>query len=83
MVTSRRSTPAYFAVCIQNGEYEADLVVGKLYLVARSERNDRSADIRVVDESGEDYLYPRRWFVPVDLPLKARKVLVAVAHGPA
>ena len=45
-------------MCIQNGEYEADLMVGKLYRVVKPQRNDRSSDIRVVDESGEDYLYP-------------------------
>ena len=75
MTRSRRNTPAEFAVCIQNGEYEADLIVGKLYRVAKPDRNDRSSDIRIVDESGEDYLYPRGWFVLVDLPLKARKAL--------
>ena len=80
-MTSRASRPAEFAVCVQNGEYEADLVVGKLYRVVKPQRNDQSSDIRVVDESGEDYLYPGQWCVLVDLPLKARKALVA--HGPA
>jgi hypothetical protein len=77
-MTSRGSGPGEFAVCIQNGEYEADLVVGKLYRVVKPQRNDRSSDIRVLDESGEDYLYPRGWFVVVDLPLKARKALTAI-----
>jgi hypothetical protein len=65
-------------VCIQNGEDEVDLIVGKIYRVMKPKRNDRPSDIRVIDESGEDYLYPRGWFVPVDLPLKARKALVAI-----
>jgi hypothetical protein len=69
---------ATFAVCIQNGEYEVDLIVGKIYRVARPERNDEPADIRILDESGEDYLYPRDWFVPIELPLKARKALVTI-----
>jgi hypothetical protein len=77
-MTSRGSRPGEFAVCIQNGEYESDLIVGKLYRVVKPERNDRTSDIRVVDESGEDYLFPRAWFVPVELPLKARKALAAV-----
>ena len=63
-------------MCIHNGEYDADLIVGKIYRVVKPKRNDRLSDIRVIDESGEDYLYPRGWFVPVDLPLKARKALV-------
>ncbi|MGH7332190.1 MAG: hypothetical protein ACREKS_05455 [Candidatus Rokuibacteriota bacterium] len=64
-----------FAVCIERGEYDVDLVVGKIYRVVRPCRNDQPSDIRVVDESGEDYLYPRDWFVPVRLPLKARRAL--------
>lgn len=65
-----------FAVCIHNGKYEADLIVGKIYRVVRPERNDRPADIRILDESGEDYLYSRGWFVSIELPSKARKALV-------
>ena len=67
-----------FAVCIRNGEYEADLIVGKIYRVVKPKRNDRPSDIRILDESGEDYLYPRDLFVPVYLPLKAKKALVAI-----
>jgi hypothetical protein len=54
--------------------------VGKIYRVVKPKRNDRSSDIRVLDESGEDYLYPRHWFVPVELPLKAKKALAAAIH---
>jgi hypothetical protein len=74
---TKRGATREFAVCIDNGEYDVDLIVGKLYRVARPKRNDRPSDIRIVDESGEDYLYPRGWFVPVELPLKARKALAA------
>ncbi len=70
--------PSEFAVCIQHGEDDGDLIVGKIYRVVKPKRNDRSSDIRVLDESREDYLYPREWFVPVELPLKARKILVAI-----
>lgn len=77
-MTSRTDKSREFAVCIQNGEHEVDLIVGKIYRVVKSKRNDRPADIRVLDESGEDYLYPRRWFVPIELPLKAQKALVAI-----
>ena len=66
-----------FAVCIHSGEYDADLIVGEVYRVVKPKRNDVASDVRIVDESGEDYLYPRTWFVPVDLPLRARKALVA------
>jgi len=77
-MTSRGGRPGKFAVCIQNGECDVDLIVGKIYRVLKPQSKDRPADIRVVDESGEDYLYPREWFVLVDLPLKAKKALVAI-----
>ncbi len=77
-MTSRGGRPGKFAVCIQNGECDVDLIVGKIYRVVRSKRNDRASELRVVDESGEDYLYPRAWFVPVELPLKAKRVLAAL-----
>jgi len=69
-----------FVVCLENGEYEADLLIGKVYRTGKAEKNDRPADLRVIDESGEDYLYPAKWFVPVELPAKARRVLMT-AHA--
>ena len=65
-------------MCIRNGEYQADLIVGKIYRCLKPQTKDRPADVRVVDESGEDYLYPREWFVPVDLPLRVKKALVTI-----
>ena len=56
-----------FAICIRGDADHDDLIVGTVYRVMRPKRNDRASDIRVVDESGEDYLYPRAWFVPVDV----------------
>jgi hypothetical protein len=76
-MTSRWGRSGEFAVCIHNGEYDFDLIVGKIYRVVKPKRNDGTSDVRILDESGEDYLYPRGWFVPVDLPLKAKKALVA------
>ena len=64
-----------FVICTEAGEYAGELVPGKVYRLARPERNDPPGDLRVVDESGEDYLYPRDWFVPVSLPAKARRAL--------
>lgn len=56
----------------------SEFVVGKIYRVVKPKRHDRLSDIRVLDESGDDYLYPRGWFVPVELPLRAKKALVAI-----
>jgi hypothetical protein len=77
-MATRGGSSREFAVCIHNGEYDVDLVVGKIYRVVKPKRNDRPSDIRVLDESGEDYLYPRDWFVPVELPLRAQRALVAI-----
>ena len=74
----RKQQPA-FVLCLEHGEYEADLIVGKMYRTAKPEKNDRPVDLRVIDESGEDYLYPAKWFVPVELPAKAKRVLTT-AH---
>ena len=77
-MTKRGGRSTEFAVCIHNGESDVDLVVGKIYRVVRPKRNDRPSDVRVLDESGEDYLYPRGWFVPITLPLKARQALATI-----
>ena len=69
-----------FAVCIENDGCD-DLEIGKVYRTI----GDRAASIvrylRAVDESGEDYLYPAAYFVPIDLPSKARRALSARQGG--
>jgi hypothetical protein len=57
-----------FAVCLQNAGYEASLERNKLYVVLPDADAERQGDVRVVDESGEDYLYPAEWFVALDVP---------------
>ena len=57
-----------FVVCINNTEYPASLELHKLYRVVPDDDVARDGDIRVVDESGESYLYPKEWFVSLDVP---------------
>ena len=57
-----------FAVCIQNQGYEASLERNKIYVVIPDADAASEGDVRVVDESGEDYLYPSEWFVLMDVP---------------
>jgi len=68
-----------FAICIQNGNYAGTLELRKVYEVipdsAAAERNF----VRVIDESGEDYLYPRAWFVPVAVPEDVEQLLHELA----
>lgn len=57
-----------FAVCIGNKGYEASLQRNKIYAVIDDADAANTGDIRIVDESGEDYLYPAEWFIPIDVP---------------
>lgn len=57
-----------FAVCVNNAEYPASLELHKIYRVLSDEDAVANGDLRIVDESGEDYLYPAEYFVLVELP---------------
>lgn len=73
--TSTRRTrrpAAQFAVCVDNSQYPASLELNKIYRVLPDADAAKDGDLRVVDESGEDYLYPAEWFVPIELPPKVR-----------
>lgn len=61
------ATPV-FAVCVDNTDYPASLERHKIYRVIPDDDAAVEGDIRVIDESGEDYLYPADYFVLVDLP---------------
>jgi hypothetical protein len=74
---SRRKESRQFAVCVQNTGYKASLELGKIYQVLPDEKAAKHKLVRVVDESKEDYLYPRRFFVAIDVPDAVEKVLLA------
>jgi hypothetical protein len=57
-----------FAVCVANTGYEASLERNKIYAVIDDADAANDGDIRIVDESGEDYLYPAEWFIPIEVP---------------
>ena len=64
----RASRKSQFLVCIDNRGYEASLEANKIYLAIADPEAERSGDIRIVDESGEDYLYSKKRFVPIEVP---------------
>ena len=64
-----------FVVCVKNKDYAASLELRKLYQVIADAAAARMHQIRVIDESGEDYLYPGDYFVPVQLPQSAEKAV--------
>jgi hypothetical protein len=57
-----------FIICVNNHEYEASLELWKVYRTIRDEHAKKQDLVRVIDESGEDYLFPSDFFVPVALP---------------
>ena len=70
-----RTRPGLFAVCIDNAEYPASLESRKLYEVLPDDEAPSRRQLRVIDESGEDYLYPARYFRLVTLPPSLERVL--------
>jgi len=64
-----------FVVCVKNKGYAASLELRKLYQVVADETASKLHQIRVIDESAEDYLYPEEYFVPVRLPQSAEKAV--------
>ena len=62
------NTEQKFAVCINNSEYPASLELHKIYCVLPDEKAAQDGDVRIIDESGEDYLYPAEWLVLIDVP---------------
>jgi len=70
-----KNTPAIrFALCLKNKGSE-DLMVRKLYQVLPDEKAEKQGLLRIIDESGEDYLYPASYFFFIDLPQKVERVL--------
>lgn len=65
-----------FAICVDNADYEASLIPKKIYEVIPDARAEQDDFVRVVDESGEDYLYHKSHFVFIELPKKIERVLV-------
>ncbi len=57
-----------YAVCVKNMDYPASLELHKLYRILPDEDASSDGDLRVIDESGEDYLYPADYFVVVEFP---------------
>ena len=57
-----------FAICVDNAEYPVALELHKIYRVLPDEDAAQDGDLRVIDESGEDYIYPADYFILVDLP---------------
>ena len=71
----RRGSASEYVVCVGNKGYRASLVVRRIYRVLSDPEARKRGLLRVVDESGEDYLFPRELFEAVDLSKTAEKKL--------
>lgn len=67
-----------FAVCVDNTDYEASLIVRKIYEILTDKEAAKDEMLRVVDESGEDYLYHRSQFILVEFPVEVERALTIV-----
>jgi len=61
-----------YLVCVCNDGYEASLELRKLYEKIHDKEAEKHSQVRIIDESGEDYLYPAKFFAPVRLPAEIR-----------
>jgi hypothetical protein len=65
----------HFMICVENRGYEASLEIRKIYEILIDREAEKHRQVRVIDESGEDYLYPEKYFAPVRLPSETKEKL--------
>ncbi len=75
----RTHSSSKFLLCVKNEKFPASLEVRKAYRMIPDRGAAAHRLVRIVDESGEDYLYPEDYFVPIELPLAVRKALSAAS----
>jgi hypothetical protein len=78
MTTSATQTTR-LVICVNNTGYEASLERRKLYSLIADAEAKKHKLVRVIDESGEDYLYPESFFILVTLPAATRQAVLAAA----
>ena len=73
--SSTKVAKARFVVCLDNAGYDTSLDVRKIYRVLSDAKAEKAGMVRVVDESGEDYLYPKRLFGVIEISPSIRRRL--------
>jgi hypothetical protein len=69
---------AYYVLCVKNDGYPSSLDVRKIYRALRDPDAEKHGQIRVIDESGEDYLFSSRYFVRLPMPAAAKRALAVI-----
>ena len=75
-ISIRRNPAKYLVVCLNNDGYEASLESRKFYVEIRDADAESHDQLRVVDESGDDYLFPASYFAAPKLPITLRRRLL-------
>ena len=78
-MTTSKQKRAGFVVCIRNDGYEVSLERRKIYEVLKDADAGTHNQLRVIDESGEDYLFPEEFFVPLELPKRTERAVIEAA----
>ncbi len=74
------ATPARLLyICLDNSGYQASLERRKIYIAVPDAKAEKLGQLRIIDESGDDYLYPAKRFVAADLPQSIRKAVLHAA----
>ena len=68
-----------YVICIDNAEYPASLEKRKIYEVVSAPSDTGAGMIRIIDESGSDYLYPESCFIEAPLPKDVEAAIARVA----
>jgi hypothetical protein len=79
----RKRSTSHFLMCVRNDGYAASLEPRKVYQSLPDAEAAARGFVRVIDESGEDYLYPNRLFVVIELPPAAAKAVRTATSGAA
>ena len=72
-------TPKQFVICVNNEGYSASLEKRKIYVALRDSTAEKHGQLRIIDESGEDYLYPKTFFRAIALPQSIKRAVLAAA----
>lgn len=74
-----KSAPKQLAVCVDNEGYPASLEKRKIYVVLRDPAAEKQGLVRIIDESGEGYVYPKSFFRQIALPQAVKKAVLSAA----
>lgn len=77
MTKSARKKTYRLVLCLHNDDYETSLEVRKIYQALPDREAEAHEQVRVIDESGDDYLYPASFFASIELPRPVREAVLA------